>query len=139
MSIKTIITTSLPVIATIAFALENLDTNDTGIDDKLAKQVQAVAAGLKEYLNTLPPDEPKVIQGYQATKTFCENVLASIDFVIASSIDRETKESRITELVKSLWDRTIVYQAIRGNDAKILDITKKDAQNKQRVFLGIKL
>lgn len=136
--IRQLLNTILPTISVVAFAIENIDTNDTGLDDKIATETKKYVELVENILTSLPQDtKPIVVRGYAETKAFCENVLVSMDFLITSNVPFEAKQTGLRDLVKSLSDKTVVYQAKNGNDAKVLDITRKSANEKLNRFLGI--
>jgi hypothetical protein len=143
MNIKSLIRTITPTLQIIAFALENLDTNSEGIDDKAAIEARATGNALQAYLDSFPatPETgtPAVVRGLEQTKAFCENTIASIDFAIQSDLPREAKETAVRGLVKSLSNDKIIYQAKKGQDAKILTIAIATANQKLNAFLGISL
>lgn len=137
MNIKNLIRTILPTLQIVAIGLETFDADDTGIDDKLAKQIRATHNALQSYLDSLPAESSPIARGLEQTKAFCQNVLVSIDAVANSTLPFEQKEAQIRRLVKSLSDDTQIYQAKNGNDAKILQISIKTANEKLNQFLGL--
>ena len=135
--IITLLRTIAPTLSLIQFALKNFDQNEEGVDDKIATLLADVNRAIEALLSTFPEDdEVAPVRGYEAIRAYCLNALATIDLVIANpKIPVAEKVKTVKEIMDSLNDRKIIYQAKRGADGKFLTASKLDAQRKYNIVI----
>lgn len=128
MSLKTILTTINPQIRLAGILLSAIDANNTGLDDAASAQALALANAIDAYLNSFPAST--IAKGYEATKAFCDNVLNSMDIVLASEATKSEKLTQCHALFNSLNDTTQIYQSKKGKDADYLNNAKVSGRAK---------
>jgi len=122
---------------TIAAALiRNLDNNQEGVDDKLADTLDKA---IEVILGVAATDDTVSGQarGLVAISNFCRGVLAALDAILATSPPyTDTQKAEATALSESLFDSAKVYQAVRGEDAKVLAEAQAAAKDKLGTILN---
>ena len=109
----------LPFLERALFIVENLDANDAGIDDEIARKLQEFV----DYIRLVVGDAEarKPARGYDAIQRFTNDVI----FKLKEILNEENPDvGKAEELVNSLSDPREVYQAKRGDDAYLLEESK---------------
>jgi hypothetical protein len=121
MSVKNLLQSIIPTLRVVQIGLETLDTNDTGLDDAAAKQINGGVVAIQAYLDSFPAST--IAKGYAETKAFCDNVLNSLEIILASDISRDEKRAQAVSLLASLTDDSKLYPAKKGKDGDLIDKT----------------
>lgn len=134
MSVRNILQSIMPSLRIVQIGLETIDTNDTGLDDAAAKQINGGLVAIQAYLDSFPVST--IAKGYEQTKAFCDNVLNSIDVIAVSDLDRVEKVRQVTVLVDTLTDDSLIYPAKKGKDGDKLTQTIVKAKAKLELLKG---
>lgn len=122
-TILSLIKTALPILQAAAFALEMLDVDREGTDDKLADGLRRIVTELTDFLADNASND-NVVKGLNAITAYGVNLILALDEIINSPAPKAERLAKAEALIDTLSDPKKVYQAQRGDDAKALNTFK---------------